>query len=954
MASQDQSVEQLFGEALDRKPEERQAFLDRECADAPEIKQRVKELLLANDRAASFLEKPILIFGSDGSDSIPVASDIHSSHSNSRAFDSTSIGRFTPGQTIAERFTVVRFIARGGMGEVYEVEDQFLQGVHVALKMILPHIAEDAGSSHRFEQEVLLARKVTHPNLCPIYDISHCQEPPPPFLFLTMKLLSGETLASRLKISPPIPRGEVALIFRQMIGGLAALHDGGVIHRDIKPTNVMLDRSGSELCLSIMDFGLARLYDSQTTALTRGLIAGTPGYIAPELLRGDCPSQATDIFALGVVFQQVLTGEHPNPEVQGLSAKPSPALDAADAPPAFVQSVRKFLSDDPKRRRLAFEQIRSIFESGDSLTAWTIINPSNDTPDRILTRRNFVIGSALTACAAAGGLFWKRGRIDDLFHPIPLKRFVALINWPQDSDSKIKPMLNGVVDAIANELSRAEAFDHNLYVASDVENKEVKTPSELNEVRDSLGANLVLATSGAKQDDTLHVFLRLLDPSSTRILRETQISSPLSEQISLPQRAVRAAEQLLDVKEYQQGKRGSDHGSQSPAAFAAFQEAEAFRKQENGKGLEASIEKYKDAIDLDPHYAIAHAQLAFAYLRQYAVSRDPAAIDLARGNSEAAVALEPNLVEAHLALGSVFQETGDETAALREIAKALSLDPSNPRTLIYQAQIYSRLNRWEDAEKTLRRVLRERPNYWLPYNELGMNYYAQGKYPEALDSFRAASLANPKNALALSNAGSIYQLLGDYDNARDRLNRSLALAPTDGAFANLASVLRAQGKYPEAVEKALKATDLNPTEPRNWLEVGDSYSFFRGHSSEAKAAYLRAAQEQQEHLRTDATNGAGWMQLALYRAKSGSPASAIPLMKKAEYFKAGDIESQLAKARILVLLGDHDAALDAIEVCLKMGATPSQIDSTPDLESLRSDPRFQKMATSSVSQTETN
>src|ERR1700727_1793172 len=156
MASQDQSVEQLFGAALDRKPEERQAFLDRECAGAPEIKQRVKELLLANDRAASFLEKPILIFGSDGPDSIPVASDIHSSHSNSRAFDSTSIGRFAPGQTIAERFTVVRFIARGGMGEVYEVEDRFLQGVHVALKVIRPEIAEDAGSSHRFEQEVLL------------------------------------------------------------------------------------------------------------------------------------------------------------------------------------------------------------------------------------------------------------------------------------------------------------------------------------------------------------------------------------------------------------------------------------------------------------------------------------------------------------------------------------------------------------------------------------------------------------------------------------------------------------------------------------------------------------------------------------------------------------------------------------------------------------------------------
>ena len=117
---------------------------------------------------------------------------------NPGIFGSAPAGRFEPGQIIAGRFAVVRYIARGGMGEVYEVEDRFLQGVHVALKVILPHIAEDAGSTHRFEQEVLLARRIIHPNLCPIYDISHCQDPAPPFLFLTMKLLSGETLASRL------------------------------------------------------------------------------------------------------------------------------------------------------------------------------------------------------------------------------------------------------------------------------------------------------------------------------------------------------------------------------------------------------------------------------------------------------------------------------------------------------------------------------------------------------------------------------------------------------------------------------------------------------------------------------------------------------------------------------------------------------------------------------------
>jgi eukaryotic-like serine/threonine-protein kinase len=941
MASQEQSVEQLFGAALDRRPEDRRAFLDRACAGAPELRQRVEELLRADEQAGSFLEGPHLL--ADQSDSESSTVDISDGYRNPYAFQLVPTGRFEPGQVIAERFLVVRFIARGGMGEVYEVEDRFLQGVHIALKVILPQIAGDAGSSRRFEQEVLLARKVTHPNLCPIYDISRCQEPTPSFLFLTMKLLFGETLGARLQRPPAIPRDEVILIFRQMIAGLSAIHAAGIVHRDIKPNNVMLDHSGSRLCISIMDFGLARLYASETTLITRGFVAGTPGYIAPELLQGGSPSQATDIFALGVLFQKILTSKHPNAAAHGLSASPSPALDDADAPSVFIQAVKEFLSEDPKRRCDAFQRIQSTFDSGGFADTRMSEDIFSGGYRRILTRRNFVIGSAVTACAAAGGAAWKWDSFSDLVHPIPAKRFVALLNWPQNSSSQIKPMLNGVIDAIASELARAEAFDRNLYVTPDMTNKEVSTPSELNAIRDSLGANLVLATSGTTRDDRFHVFLRLLDPSSTRVLRETQISSTLDEQISLPQKAVYAAERLLDIHDYKRDRRGLGRGTQSATAFAAFQTAEAFAKQENNTGLDASIEKYREAIELDPHYALAHARLALAFLRWYAIHFDPSAIELARGNAETAVNLEPDLVDGHRALGSVHEVTGDESGALREMGRALSLDPSNPKTLIYQAQTYTTLNRWDDAERAFRRVLRERPNYWLAYQELGMNFFAQGKYPEALDSFRTASLANPKNALALSNAGTLYLLLGGFDEARDALNRSLALEPTDAAFASLAAVLRAEGKYSEAIQMAHKAVDLKPSYPPNWLELGDCYSLSPGHSSDAKSAYSRAAHEQEKQLEVDATDGAGWMHLALYRAKSGNSSSAGLLVKKAETYKAGDIDSQLTKARVLALLGDRDAALATIRHCRKMGATKSQIELTPDLEFLRKDSRYKEI-----------
>jgi serine/threonine protein kinase/Flp pilus assembly protein TadD len=933
MGNQQQSVEQLFGAALDYCPEERRAFLDRACINAPELRRRVEELLLEDERAGSFLARPILVCPPNGPGIASPAFENSNRDPSYGSSDSARSGRFRPGETIASRFTVIRFIARGGMGEVYEVEDRFLQGVHVALKIILPWLATDDASSRRFEQEVLLARKLNHPSLCPIYDIARCSEPLPPFLFLTMKLLSGETLASRLGRPPLIPQGEAVAIFHQMASGLAAIHTAGIIHRDIKTNNVMLDYSGNELCLSIMDFGLARLHESHTTALTRGMIIGTPGYIAPELLHGQIPTEETDIFALGVLLQKVLIGDHPDSNVGGLSTKVSPALDQADVPAGFIQSVKEFLCEDPRRRSVAFQKVQSALGSGRAIAIQTFADEAQSR----FSRRSFAIGSALTVGAAAGGIAWNWDSFDDLLHPIPRKRFVALLNWPPISNSTIRPMLDGVIDAISSKLSRAEAFDHNLFVTSHDEDPQIRTPAELNEVRDSLGANLVLATSGVAQSGRLLVFLRLLNASSTRILREKQISSPMSDQISLPGKAVHAAERLLNVSDFTRGRSRTKDETESADAYAAFQAAESFRKQENGSGLDASIEKYKEAIELDPHYALAHAQLSFAYRRLYDVHRDSAAIDLARGNAETALRLEPDLIEGHLALGSVLEATGDETAALREIATALSIDPSNPRTLIYQGQVYARLNKWREAESIFRRVLQERPNYWLPYNELGFTLYSQGNYPAALDAFRAASLAAPKNAMALNNVGSLYQLLGNFPQAEDVLNKSLALQPSGwAASATMADVLRSEGKYTEALAFALKAVTLKPAEPDNWLRLGDCYLALRGHSSESKAAYLRAAQLQETQLQTDPTDGNGWMRLALYRAKSGSLDDVPLLMKKAELFHVGDIDSQLTKARILELLGDREAALETIAACVKQGATNSQIQSIPDLESLRS------------------
>jgi eukaryotic-like serine/threonine-protein kinase len=246
MANPERSAEELFGEALELQPDARAAFLDHACRDAPELRQFIEQLLLENYRAGSFLADPLFPAKTAAGHATTVA---------------PTPARFQPAQRIADRFVIVRFFARGGMGEVYEAKDQFLKGASVALKIIRPEIAADSASADRFEQEVILARKVVHPNLCPIYEIFHCEQPAPAFLMLTMRLLQGETLQARLEAKKSFTPAESSEICAQLLAGVAALHAAGVIHRDLKPNNVMLEPEGQHLNVSIMSrTSVAQIY----------------------------------------------------------------------------------------------------------------------------------------------------------------------------------------------------------------------------------------------------------------------------------------------------------------------------------------------------------------------------------------------------------------------------------------------------------------------------------------------------------------------------------------------------------------------------------------------------------------------------------------------------------------------------------------------------------------------
>lgn len=500
-------------------------------------------------------------------------------------------------------------------------------------------------------------------------------------------------------------------------------------------------------------------------------------------------------------------------------------------------------------------------------------------------------------------------------------------------------MINGLLDSIANELSRAEAYDHNFFVTTPRQTPDLHNQKELVTTSESLGTNLVLAASAAASEGHVRVLLSVLGPNSLRLLRSAKLDEPTGSFLQLPRKVVYAAADLLGVRHY--GENAQDAASSNnPAAVANFEAAEALMKEPNNAGLGQAIENYKLAVDQDPRYPQAHAHLALAYLRLYYDRRDASSLILARGNAEAAVALDSGSVDAHVALASFYQATGADSDALHQWAAALALDPRDARTITYQGQTYWDMGRWAEAEECYARVLKLRPNYWVARNELGDVYNSRAQLDLALSEYKAAALLNPKSALVLNNVASVYFQLGRLPQALDAINRSLMLSPSDSALTTKADILRAEGKYEDSLHTALAAVDLVPSSGFNWLEVGDSYAALPHCKREATDAYARGLDAQVASLNVNPSDGPGTMIVALLKIKTGQTRDLAELIRKAESLGASDMYSQLIKVRILELTGQRSDALATLTKWMSQGVTPFQVSAIPDLGQLRNDPRY--------------
>ena len=359
-------INAIFGEALDLAAAERESHVAQACGGDTELRDEILDLLKRHDRPDAFVDRLMAPPGTPG------------------------LMTFQAGKLISGRFRIERFIGEGGMGEVYAALDTEL-GTRVALKTMHPHLASERFAD-RFRREVHLARQVTHPSVCRIYDAGRDGST----LYLTMELLEGETLAARLSRGGVMSTGDALPIIRQLCAGLEAAHAAGIVHRDLKSGNVIL--AGERAVIT--DFGLARLVEPEAGAgVSTAVAIGTPAYMAPEQMEGATAGPAADIYALGVVIYEMLTGHRPFEDASPLvlavkksKDPPAPPRRWVDLPVAWESVILKCLALRPEDRFADAGEIVAALDGGKTVRVRA--QPRSN-------RWRWLVAAAC-ACAAAG------------------------------------------------------------------------------------------------------------------------------------------------------------------------------------------------------------------------------------------------------------------------------------------------------------------------------------------------------------------------------------------------------------------------------------------------------------------------------------------------------------------------------------------------------------------------
>jgi eukaryotic-like serine/threonine-protein kinase len=916
-------VKDLFAAAL-HIPQERQvAFLEDTCDDDAEVRAEVEKLLWGQEQSSDFLNTITL--------------------AQRRKLVGLEGWTWAAGQTVAARYRIERFIRAGGMGEVYEAFDTMLEQ-RVALKTIRAGVEGAPRNLQRFKQEIALAREVTHPNVCRVFDVAEHRDPQTGagMLVLTMEFVPGRTLADRIKDRGRMSKEEALPLVRQMGAALAAAHDRKIVHCDFKPGNVMLappmqgSSEGGERAV-VTDFGLAlRLPPNPSEQPTRPVgesVIGTPPYMAPEqFLEGAPLTAATDIYAFGLVLYEMVTGRRAfrAVTVEGEaferfhSFPVAPRQHAPELPAAWERTILRCLERAPEKR---FAHTREILAD--------LEEPAGPGKQRLA--RRLAVAALLLVAVLAGFLSrpWWAKRSEKHLAVLPLTTI--------STDPALQVFSDGLTETLTSRVSQFQQLQQRIWVVPASEVRTAKIAS-VAACRRAFGVNLVMTGSVQQSAGILRVTLNLVDAISLRQIASRLIEVPVSQAALLEDTVTGDTAEILQITLSDGARRQFQAGmTRNPEAYRLYEQGVGYLRRFGRDNLDQAIAAFQRALALDEHYALAYARLGEAYERRYGLfTKDPNDATLARSNGFRAADLAPELAAVLVTMGMVESAAGEYERAAEFYKKALRSDPTSGEALAGLAGAYERLGNRAMAEAAYKQAIAARPDFWLPYNQAGVFYLRAGGYEQAEGMFGMVAVLIPDATLGHENQGALALLLGRYDEAEKALRRAIAIQPSSAAYSNLGFCFFLRRQYAAAVPWFERATELQPRDDKLWRNLGDAYQRAPGLASKVAAAYGTAISLAKQRMALNPRSADALTALALYYAKAGDRANALSNVWRADDLPLSS-EMYLRLADTYEILGQRDQALKSVASGMAHGLGSKQIEQDLDLERLTADPGYRQL-----------
>ena len=848
--------------------------------------------------------------------------------------------RFAPGQRFGDRYTIVEEVGAGGMGHVYKAIDRNI-GKTVALKLVRPAAAGQGLARERFRRELALAQAVTHPNVCRVHDLGEVEGA----LYISMEFVEGQTLDDLIQSVGHLSAKQTVALGRQICAGLQAIHERGIVHRDLKPGNIMVDRSGRPI---LMDFGLA--FHQGTDRLTgAGSVLGTLAYLSPEQARGRTTDHRSDLYGVGLILFEMLTGRHPPGDQSSVPLAlrdadercPAPSRLVSDVPATLDALVLRCLEREPERRFPSAADLETALGAAaaglSSSSASAPRHRSRPLPLPRASKARSVTAAAACVLALATVWLWRTRTPapPPPASPRPIVAVLPLDNVSKDSADEYLGV--GVADSLITHLA---AMPTVTVVSRSATLEQRGRPTRA--VARDLGATYLVNGSVQRADRRLLVTLNLVRPDDS-VAWGKEYEGTVDDPFAVHRQAAEGLSEALRLNLTREDRARLARAPTTDAeAFAIYSRARALVERPDVPGNVArAIETFQDAIRKDPKFALAHAGLGEAYWTEYQETKDQAAVNKARSEITEALRLDPEQPLTRFALARLYQGTGRPDEAIEELHRLLALQPGNDDAHRVLGDILLAKGRNEEALDELSKAVELRPDYWENHRILGRAYYQLGRYRDAVRSLKRVTELQPDNSRGFQMLGAAYDKMGNDDQALVYYHRAIELNPDARAYSNLGTLYYRQGKFAEAAQAYSEAARLEPS-PAKHRNLGDLYARL-GQATRAREQYQRAVDLSQSILGVNPKDAHTLGLLAVSEAKLGRHDAAARHAEEAVALAPLDAEVLYRKAVVAALAGRTGPAVTALRQALDHGYSATDAARDEDFGSLRDSPAFRQL-----------